>query len=164
MTTAAPVAAPAPAPTDPIPGPGAPIRLRPHHVLCILTFLGKGYTPGFTVNMNAVVRRLAAGAEIEVVTGPDDICAPLLVEQEQPHCHRESVTARDDRAAADVARLLQTPIQPGARLVLTAERLRQLRNAYAAGPLRGACSGCDWSDLCAAVANAGFSGAVLQIP
>jgi len=53
------------------------VRLRAHHLLCILTFAGKGYSPAFVANMAGVVARIGAGEPIEVVAGPDDICAPL---------------------------------------------------------------------------------------
>jgi len=39
------------------------IRLRAHHLLCILTYVGKGYTPGFTVNYDRVARRMSDGEE-----------------------------------------------------------------------------------------------------
>ncbi|WP_292282104.1 DUF1284 domain-containing protein, partial [Mesorhizobium sp.] len=61
------------------------VRLRAHHLLCLLTYVGKGYSPAFTANYDVVVKRLAGGEDILIVSGPDDICAPLLSESE-PHC------------------------------------------------------------------------------
>ncbi len=78
------------------------VRLRPHHLLCVPTYVGKGYGPAFTANMTAVAERLCAGEDIELVAEPDDICAPLRGVPD-PHCHRASIVERDRAAARDAA-------------------------------------------------------------
>ncbi|PBC11710.1 DUF1284 domain-containing protein [Mesorhizobium sp. WSM3859] len=132
------------------------VRLRAHHLLCLLTYVGKGYSPAFTANYDVVVKRLAGGEDILIVSGPDDICAPLLNESE-PHCLGESAAGRDDVAARDVGALLGQPIQAGDRFVLDASALARMRKAFSAGLTRQACSGCEWSGLCDIVAADGFS-------
>ncbi|WP_436639402.1 DUF1284 domain-containing protein [Microbaculum sp. FT89] len=136
------------------------VRLRPHHLLCILTYAGKGYSPAFTANLTVIAGRLAAGEEIEIVAGPDDVCAPLLADPE-PHCHRCSVTERDRAAATDVGRLLGKPIASGDGLVLDDTRLRLLRAAFSAGQIRSACRDCEWADLCTSLAEDGYADTVL---
>ncbi len=54
------------------------VRLRGHHLLCMLTFVGKGYSPAFVENYDRIAGRLSEGEDILLVDGPDDICAPLL--------------------------------------------------------------------------------------
>ena len=98
------------------------IRLRPHHLLCLLTYIGKGYTPAFTANYDVVVARLNAGDDVLVVDGPDDICAPML--NEGHHCFNASITQRDAQAAADVEGLLGVRIVAGARLTLDLATVR----------------------------------------
>ncbi|MBN9216893.1 MAG: DUF1284 domain-containing protein [Mesorhizobium sp.] len=127
------------------------IRLRAHHLLCLLTYVGKGYTPAFTVNYDRVAERLSRGEDILLVSGPDDICAPLLGEAE-PHCLRDSAAERDGLAARDVEALLARPIRDGARLYLDAAVLARMRQAFSAGLVRKACAGCEWSALCDAIA------------
>ena len=78
------------------------VRLRAHHLLCMLTYVGKGYTQSFTVNYDRVAERLNRGEEIEIVAGPDDICAPLLC-GDAAHCFRKSVSERDAKALVLVA-------------------------------------------------------------
>jgi hypothetical protein len=131
------------------------VRLRAHHLLCLLTYVGKGYSPAFTANYNVVVKRLAGGEDILIVSGPDDICAPLL-EEPEPHCLRESAAERDRLAARDVGAFLNRPIQAGDRFVLDAPSLAGMRKAFSAGLTRQACSGCEWSSLCDTVAAGGF--------
>ncbi|MEI9404299.1 DUF1284 domain-containing protein [Mesorhizobium argentiipisi] len=132
------------------------VRLRAHHLLCLLTYVGKGYSPAFTANYDKVVKRLGEGEAVMIVSGPDDICAPLLGEPE-PHCLRESAAERDRLAARDVGAFLNRPIRDGDMLVLDASSLAGMRKAFSAGLTRQACSGCEWFGLCDAVAASGFS-------
>ena len=40
------------------------VRLRPHHLLCLLSYIGRGYSPAFSANMTRVARRLGAGGRL----------------------------------------------------------------------------------------------------
>lgn len=136
------------------------VRLRPHHLLCMLTYAGEGYTPAFTAGFNRIVQRIREGDEILVVSGPDDVCAPLLGGPDA-HCRRNSVLERDRVSAGALAALLGCPILPGERIAITANHLARMRAAFAAGDSRGACSGCEWEAACTAIAAAGFGRARL---
>ncbi|WP_428032671.1 DUF1284 domain-containing protein [Ancylobacter sp.] len=136
------------------------IRLRAHHLLCLLTFVGKGYNPAFAASYRRIVARLDEGEVIELVDGPDDICAPMLGEPDH-HCRNASVTVRDAQARVDIARLLGRPLEPGRPLALTAERITRMRAAFAAGDIRVACAGCQWSAFCTEIAAQGFAQALL---
>ncbi|WP_192183622.1 DUF1284 domain-containing protein [Mesorhizobium amorphae] len=127
------------------------VRLRAHHLLCVLTYVGKGYSAAFIANYDGIAERLRRGEDILIVSGPDDICAPLLGEPE-PHCLRESAAERDRLAARDVEQLLARPIRVGARLSLDAATLAGMRAAFSAGLTRQACQGCEWAGLCTTVA------------
>ena len=143
------------------------IHLRPHHLLCMLTFIGKGYSPAFVANLEQVVRRLATGTEtIHIVAGPDDICAPLLGAFGEPgnadcHCHRASVVERDRLATQAISALLDRSLAPGAQFLLTHADLDNLRTAFAAGTIRQACTGCQWKPLCDGIAATGFAATLL---
>lgn len=52
------------------------IRLRPHHLLCLQTFVGHGYSPEFTAHMTIVQKQLTTDplTPITLVNGPDDLC------------------------------------------------------------------------------------------
>ncbi|RUM96292.1 DUF1284 domain-containing protein [Pseudaminobacter arsenicus] len=137
------------------------IRLRPHHLLCLLTYVGKGYSPAFTANYDVIAERVARGEDILIVSGPDDICAPLLNDAD-PHCVCESVTERDRLAVRDVSALLAVPVGDGQKMVLDAAFLWRIREAFSAGKVRNACVGCQWYDLCSSIATDGYRGAVLK--
>ena len=52
------------------------LQLRPHHLLCIRGYQGKGYDASFVRCMNAVTDRLRGNPEerIQLVSGCDDLC------------------------------------------------------------------------------------------
>jgi uncharacterized protein len=141
------------------------IALRPHHLLCMLTFVGKGYNPAFVANLEQVVRRIASGTEpIEIVAGPDAICAPLLSgPSTEPDCHclRPSVTLRDQHAVQDIQTFLHLLLAPGDQFFLSHRDLDRLREAFAAGTIRQACAGCQWQPLCDGIAAGGFADTIL---
>lgn len=128
------------------------IYLRGHHLLCMLTYIGKGYTPLFVENYDRIARQLSLGAIITLVTGSDDICAPLLCEKDC-HCHRASVTMRDQIALQEISALLGVYLQPGSQLTLNQQLLEKLRNAFREHKIRRACQGCEWAELCTNIAQ-----------
>jgi hypothetical protein len=136
------------------------VRLRPHHLLCVLTYVGRGYSPVFTANYNEVVARLGNEEDIVLVEGPDDICEPLLASQEA-HCRRRSVSERDMRASRAISVLLDMTIEPGLRFGLTENVVTDMRAAFSRGSIRPACTGCEWGELCSSVAAGGYNGTVL---
>ena len=52
------------------------LRLRPHHGLCLLHFVGEGYSDAFTENMSRVAGMLRAHPDTEIIVqeGCDDLC------------------------------------------------------------------------------------------
>jgi len=131
------------------------VRLRAHHLLCMLTFIGKGYTPDFTQNYRRIASLLSAGEPIELVTGPDDICAPLAGLADT-HCLQDSVTERDEKAALAVSQLLNRVIVEGSVITPDADLLDRMRQAFRTGDIRAGCARCEWSPLCTDIADKGF--------
>ena len=136
------------------------IRLRPHHLLCALTFVGEGYTDAFVENFRAILARIDAGEPIEIVAGPDDICAPLVATADA-HCTLARIAESDaltTRALLEDARL--HAILAGG--MLDGDRLTKLRDAFAAGSIRAACVDCSWNGLCTTIAGDGYARSVLR--
>ena len=50
------------------------IYLRPHHIMCINNFIGKGYSDEFVDNMRNVIALLENGAEIIFKKSCDNLC------------------------------------------------------------------------------------------
>lgn len=135
------------------------VRLRPHHLLCVLTYSGKGYSPAFTENFDRIAARLAGGEAVSLVQGPDDVCAGWA-DAPEAHCRNASITVRDE-AAIQALQPLLGPLKPGAALLLSPALVTALRSAFQAGAIRRACHGCEWADFCTAIADSGFGEARL---
>jgi hypothetical protein len=131
------------------------VRLRPHHLLCLLTYVGKGYSAEFIENYDRIAARLSEGEDIEIVAGPDDICVPIL-DDVDAHCWRDSITIRDKAAAAALSEKLQISIDAGVKLSLPPSTLNKMRKSFADGSIRQACTRCEWHDLCTDVAASGY--------
>jgi hypothetical protein len=135
------------------------VRLRAHHLLCILTFAGEGYSTAFVTNLASVVARIGAGEPIELIDGPDDVCAPLEGSGDV-HCLEPSVR-RSDREALRALSEADPPLSGTRPLILDAAAVAELRAQFAAGTIRSACAGCRWFDLCSGIASAGYAAASL---
>jgi hypothetical protein len=133
------------------------VRLRPHHLLCVLTYRGAGYSPAFCANFDRIAARIADREDIEICAGPDDVCAPLL-STEASHCLNESVQDRDIEAANSISELLGRSVATGIRLELDAAILERCRHAFAGDTIRAACMGCEWRQFCTDIAGDGFAG------
>jgi hypothetical protein len=115
------------------------IRLRPHHLLCLIAFQGEGYSPGFVEKTGGLRRALLTDdMVVELVRGPDDLCDGC------PEMSRECVSLAPDsgvekldRAAADLL-----GASPGRHRA--AELLRLLKNAFTAERGYEVCGGCSW--------------------
>lgn len=135
---------------------GETVRLRGHHLLCLLTYKGLGYSPAFVAGMTATAARLVAGATAEIVEGPDDICEPLCRAEQNPHCHETTVPERDRRALALVASVLGRTLGIGDRFAFDETLRTRLRVAYRDGAFEPACALCEWQPLCRDIAAGGY--------
>lgn len=74
-------------------------KLRPHHLLCMRLFKGKGYSDEFTCNMQKCIDNLVREPNVnfELVDGCDDIClhCPNLNDEHQCSQGNESVLHKD---------------------------------------------------------------------
>ena len=127
----------------------------------MLTYIGRGYSPAFSLNMTRLLRLMASGPLVMIGEGPDNICTGNAGRAAGRHCRSASVRARDVRAARDLQRLRLAPMRAGARMQLTPALLARMRAAYAQGASRAACAGCAWKGLCDGVAQNAFAGCVI---
>ncbi len=129
----------------------------------MLTFVGRGYSAEFVANFETIVGRLREGASVQLVDGPDDVCAPLCRDSGEAHCVNASVTARDILARTALAAIpeLATLVHASHAIRLDSAIVADLRGRFAAGSIRAACAGCEWSSFCTQIAADGFSTARL---
>lgn len=126
-----------------------PVQFRPHHFLCALGYQGKGYSAGFTANMDEVVNTLrgpdGAGVEIEVTLQADTLCAPCPHRRGIGCTHAGKISKLDERHARALG------LSDGARLNW-GDALLRIRAHVPPGSLSTLCEGCQWLDygLCEA--------------
>ncbi|MCB1754197.1 MAG: DUF1284 domain-containing protein [Gammaproteobacteria bacterium] len=137
-----------------------PVNLRGHHLLCMLTYQSRGYTPAFVENYDKVVKRLNAGETIKIVAGPDEICEPM-VDSKSHHCHKPRIVERDRLALQEIGGVLGRELHVGDDLMPGPGMIGRLRKAFAKGEIRSACDSCEWADFCTRIAVKNFRGVVL---
>ncbi|TVY10877.1 DUF1284 domain-containing protein [Paenibacillus cremeus] len=114
------------------------IRLRGHHLLCLLGFRGMGYSAAFSANMTRVYNELRESPEttIALVQGPDDLCTCFPADG-QYHCENRSVAKHDE----EVIRRLG--LETGTRVPWSTV-LERVRAAIAPEDINVLCVTCQW--------------------
>ncbi len=129
----------------------SPLHLRPHHLLCLQTFVGHGYSEEFTAHMTLVKRQLASdpGTPIRLVSGADDLCAHC------PNCVSGSCTSAKpalfDRLAAEQLMLMNSDYrQPPKDDCSTAVLLEGIPEnlKISTDLIEKCCLDCEWRGLC----------------
>lgn len=139
--------------------PSQPPELRAHHLLCALTFRSRGYGPDFVQQFDAIIKRLIAGEAVTLTRTADKLCQST---QNCGQCQSEQSVHRDEQALRDIQALLG-PDSHDAPVQLTPSNLTILRQAFADGRLRQACTDCAWFSFCSKIAANDFRRAQLQL-
>lgn len=123
-----------------------PFSLRAHHLMCITTYQGKGYSPDFVATMNRVWHALRSGqvAEVAVHAEADPICraCPNLQDPaDGTSCRfQASIEARDRRLLAAMG-------WSEGEVVALAPVMEHVL-AHHAELLAEVCPGCEWITIC----------------
>ena len=122
------------------------VRLRGHHLLCILGFRGKGYSPEFVENMARVVGRirLKKDTPIRVRLKADDICRPCPFRRSE-RCTRKPDAER--RVQAHDAEVMARLGIPAGAVLPWAEVEARIAAHIAAEDLHQICPTCPWLPL-----------------
>ena len=120
------------------------MKLRPHHLLCLQKYTGKGYDEAFTAHMNGLLGRLTAHPEEEVqlTEGADDLCAAC------PHnaggrCDSQEKVTRMDRGV-----LAAMDLSYGQRDSWGALARRAAERVLSTEEFERICADCQWIELC----------------
>lgn len=123
------------------------LELRPHHGLCLLHFVGKGYSDAFTAHMTDTLATLCENPQIPVRlrSGADHLCAVC------PH-RRETVCESAKPARYDAAVLHYSGLQTGQTLFW--KHFRAKMEWLSKWHLQEICGDCRWYPLCAELEKA----------
>ena len=126
----------------------APVRLRPHHLVCLQFFRGEGYSGEFVANLGVLLARLA-NEDALVVEGADNVCAACPDLDANGCCASESAGGEPEIARIDALALAVLGLGPGERISLAEARVRLAGDAVGVGHWRAeACHGCEWEHVC----------------
>ena len=115
------------------------IKLRPHHLLCLSLFEGKGYDNAFAANMADVLKQLAAEGCFTLTEGHDAICSACPNLTAQADCALGEIAVQKmDRAVAEILKLKENG-QYDYRQVA-----RLLRETVTEEFFQACCGGCRW--------------------
>ncbi len=134
------------------------VRLRGHHLLCMLTWAGTGYSPAFTAKFDDSINALKQGVPVEVVLGPDDMCQTLDPDTTPDyHCDLPRNFDRDAMSLAAISEHLGLELKIGSRFTVDEALLTRMRLHYKSGDIRPACTTCQWRDFCTDIAADDFA-------
>ena len=103
------------------------ICLRPHHGMCLAYFEGKGYSDGFTVNMQKMLEFFEKGADIELTVSGDEIC------KECPNLKELEACGLSEKAQMRFQEFVEN-VQ---------------KNVIESGKRVEICGNCQWNEICA---------------
>lgn len=121
----------------------APIKIRPHHGLCIAFFEGKGYSDDFTANMSSVIKHLESlDPVISFAEGEDVICGSC------PHnkghiCETVEKVKRYDNKVLELCGLNYGDILKWSDFSYAVKE-----NIIGCGKLSAVCGDCAWQKIC----------------
>ncbi|MCL2580170.1 MAG: DUF1284 domain-containing protein [Oscillospiraceae bacterium] len=115
------------------------MKLRPHHLLCTQGYSGKGYSPAFVENMNAITAILRTNPEtpVDIVFSTDDICAHCPHMLGEDHCDRNEKVKQFDQKVIDYFGVEQKQYRYG-------ELVAKVNREMTAERMDDICARCSW--------------------
>ncbi|MEJ8737996.1 DUF1284 domain-containing protein [Erysipelotrichaceae bacterium HCN-30851] len=120
------------------------MKLRPHHILCIQKFIGKGYNEDFTLHMNAIVSKLIDNPKVQITIthGCDDIC------ERCPNNINELCTSFDKVARLDTSVLMICNFDYGQTVSWIKLANKARRCIFETNRFNNICHECEWNEIC----------------
>ncbi|TDQ62027.1 hypothetical protein ATL17_3131 [Maritalea mobilis] len=136
------------------------IKIRGHHLLCALTFAGRGYSRQFERDFKAITKRMRANEMMQIVDRPDEICQSVQ-DCDGSHCYEPRIDQRDQLALADISALLGHELKVGDEIAPAELFTEKMRTAFRDNQIRRGCFDCQWRDFCDQIAADGFQNTLL---
>ena len=118
------------------------IRLRPHHGMCLAYFEGKGYSDGFTGNMQRMLEIFEKGTDVEMTVAGDEICKACPNLQEGI-CLSADLVENYDRKVLEACGLREKD-----RLTFREFVDNVQKNVIQSGKRSEICGNCQWNEIC----------------
>lgn len=116
------------------------IKLRGHHLFCLLGYRGMGYSEEYVATMTAVHETLRKQPEtlIQIVEGPDHLCAKFPDDQPY-HCEDAGIYVRDNEILERLG-LISSDVLPWREIE------RRVRLHIQPADLAVICETCSWRE------------------
>lgn len=118
------------------------LKIRPHHLICMQAYMGKGYSREFEENMSFVVESLEKNKKqiIKVIERNDDICSKCPNSISGIKC-----ISNDKVLSIDNKVLKELDLEPGEYTYISLlDRVKEKMNKNV---FKNICSECDWYEL-----------------
>lgn len=116
------------------------LRLRPHHLLCLFFYEGKGYSEAFVNNMNAISQTFneEVFTRILLVDGCDSICQCCPHHTKGSQCVSNQKVEFLDKKTIELFQLETEKVYPYQVLA------EQIAKELDEGRFKEICGGCEW--------------------
>lgn len=123
-----------------------PLKIRSHHLLCVLGFSGLGYSQKFIATMEEVAKRMRFNPTfpITVVAECDIICASCPHNKENK-CLKETESELKVKTR-DLELLLRLGLEAGTQ-ILADEALMRIKERLSFEDMAEICRDCEWLEL-----------------
>ena len=120
------------------------LKLRPHHLLCLQKYVGKGYDRTFTLKMNAVAQTLKSNpnTQIELVVGMDDLCCSC------PNNMGDRCSSQDKVCNMDEKAIKACDLGYGSVYAWRDVAERAKSTVLQTDKFYAICGDCEWLELC----------------
>ena len=118
------------------------VKLRPHHLLCISFFEGKGYSDEFVDQMSSTIQELEKNPLVQLVEGADQLCESCP-NNSNHHNNCMEKAGRYDEAVRSLCDLSSECIL---NWFLLQEKVSE--NILQTGKLFEVCGDCEWYSIC----------------
>ena len=119
-----------------------PVKLRPHHGMCLAYFVGRGYSEDFSSHMGRFLAAATPDLLVRLTASTDAICA-------QCPNNLDGLGEKPEQVAGyDRAVLARCGLEEGAELPFGVFTALVQRRILAPGLRRDICGGCQWDGIC----------------
>jgi hypothetical protein len=119
------------------------VHLRPHHLVCLLSFQGRGYNDVFVAETGNIVEIMKAEPKkklVRVVSGCDDVCE-YCPKNNNNLCENELMVSNLDAFFFKKLNFFEGNI-------MSFEEINAKVKTLSAGDFFDICFGCRWFDIC----------------
>lgn len=120
----------------------SPVVLRPHHLLCIKFFVGRGYSEEFTANMYKTIADLNESDSVKIAFSADVLCAacPNFLGKT---CKTQEKVCRYDKKTAELLQL-----DDGKTYSYKELKARLEEKIFSQNKFDDVCRDCEWANIC----------------